>query len=135
MSSCSKVSTNAVVSPDGKFVAYLYPESHDPFAPANRIAIIPFAGGDPIKTFPIPGGIRLQIITQWSPDGKSIHYTATNNNATNIWSQPIDGGTATQVTDFKDSLMSGFAWSRDGKTLACTRGISLRDAVLISDTK
>jgi hypothetical protein len=31
------------------------------------------------------------------------------------------------------SLMTGFAWSRDGKQLACTRGVLVRDAVLISD--
>ncbi len=131
----SKVSTNPLVSPDGKLVAYLYPESHDPFAPANRMAIMPFEGGDPIQTFPIQGAIRLQIIAQWSPDGKSIHYTATNNNVTNIWSQPLDGGPAKQVTDFRDSLMSGFSWSRDGKHLACTRGILMRDAILISEAK
>ncbi len=130
-----RASINGIVSPDGKFVAYLYPESHDPFAPANRIAIIPFEGGEPIKTFPFPGATRIQTITQWSPDGKSIHYIATNNNVTNIWSQPLDGGPATQVTDFKDSLMSGFAWSRDGKNLACARGVSLRDAILISEVK
>ena len=35
------VSTNPMISPDGKFVAYLYPESADPFAPGNRIAIMP----------------------------------------------------------------------------------------------
>jgi hypothetical protein len=39
------------------------------------------------------------------------------------------------VTDFKDSLMAGFAFSRDGKQLACSRGILLRDAVLISEVK
>jgi eukaryotic-like serine/threonine-protein kinase len=131
----SRVATNPLVSPDGKFVAYLYPESHDPFAPSNRIAIIPFEGGDPIKTLPFPAGIRIQTIAQWSPDGKSILYNSTVNNVTNIWSQPLDGGPAKQVTDFKDSLLSGFAWSRDGKNLACTRGIQLRDAVLISESK
>lgn len=131
----SRVSTNGIVSPDGKYVAYLYPESHDPFAPGNRIAIIPFEGGDPIKTFSFPGATRLLTITQWSPDGKSVLYNLTVNNVTNLWSQPLDGGPAKQVTDFKDSLMSGFAWSRDGKTLACARGIQLRDAVLISEGK
>lgn len=129
------VSTNPLVSPDGKYVAYLYPTSHDPFAPANRIAIIPFEGGNPIKTLEFPGATRIQTITRWSPDGKSILYNHTLNNVTNIWSQPLDGGPATQITDFKDSLMSGFAWSRDGKNLACARGISLRDAVLISESK
>ena len=131
----SRVSTNALVSPDGKFVAYLYPESRDAFAPANRLAIMPFEGGDPVKIFPLPAAIRIGALSQWSPDGTSIHYTATNNNVTNIWSQPLDGSPAKQITDFKDSLMTGFAWSRDGKTLACTRGTQLRDAVLISDGK
>ncbi len=130
-----KVSINPLVSPDGQFVAYLYPESHDPFAPPNRIAVIPFEGGEPIKTLQFPPAVRINTIAQWSPDGKSIHYTATNNNVTNIWSQPLDGGPAKQITDFKDSLMSGFAWSRDGKILACTRGMQMRDAILISEVK
>ena len=131
----SKVSLNPVISPDGKFVAYLYPDSYDPFAPTNRIAIIPSEGGEPDKTFTYQAADRLATAVQWAADGKSILYTINRNNATNIWSQPLDGGPAKQVTDFKDSLISGFAWSRDGKTLACTRGISLRDAVLISETK
>jgi len=131
----SRVSTNPVISPDGKFVAYLYPDSYDPFAPTNRIAVIPFAGGEPIKTFSYAGAVRLQTAIQWSADGKSILYTMNKNDVTNIWSQSLDGGDAKQVTDFKDSLMSGFSWSPDGKNLASTRGISLRDAVLISEAK
>jgi hypothetical protein len=31
--------------------------------------------------------------------------------------------------------MTGFAYSRDGKQLACSRGILLRDAALISEVK
>ena len=62
-------------------------------------------------------------------------YTVNNNNVTNIWSQSLDGGQPKQVTEFKDSLMTGFAWSRDGKTLASTRGGLLRDAVLISESE
>jgi WD40 repeat protein len=38
----SSVATAPIISPDGKLVAYMYPESKDPFAPANRIAIISF---------------------------------------------------------------------------------------------
>ena len=68
-------------------------------------------------------------------DGKSLLYTMTGNNITNIWSQPVDGGPAKQVTEFKEMLMTGFAWSRDGKQLACTRGNLVRDAVLIRDLK
>jgi tricorn protease-like protein len=59
----------------------------------------------------------------------------TANNVTNVWSQPLDGGQAKQATEFKEMLMTGFAWSRDGKQLACTRGNLVRDAVLIRDLK
>ena len=125
---------NPIVSPDGKLLAYLYPESADPLAPPNRIAIMPIEGGEPIKTFAFQGPTITGVVADWSADGRSIFYTASNNNVTNVWSQSIDGGPPKQVTDFKDSLMTGFAWSNDGKTLASTRGILLRDVVLISDS-
>ncbi|HUE83409.1 MAG TPA: protein kinase [Pyrinomonadaceae bacterium] len=129
------VGSAPVVSPDGKLVAYVYPDSPDPFAPPNRIAVIPFEGGAPLKTFSFQESGTITMLPQWSVDGSSILYPVSNNNVTNLWSQSLDGGPPKQVTDFKDSLMTGFAWSRDGKQLACKRGILLRDAVLISDTR
>ena len=129
------VATTSTISPDGKSIAFTYPESPDPFAPANRLAIIPFEGGPIEKTFPVPATGTVLSVVQWSHDGKSILYTVTSNNVTNIWSQPIDGGAAKQVTDFKDLLMTGFAWSLDGKQLACTRGSLVRDAILVTDLK
>jgi len=129
----SRAAFNPMFSPDGKQVAYIYAESYDAFAPPNRIAIIPAEGGDPSKTFSFREGSRTQTLAQWSPDGKAIYYSSTLNNVTNIWSQPVDGGEPKQITQFKDGLMNGFAWTRDGKTLVCTRGSSTRDAVLISD--
>jgi len=39
----------------------------------------------------------------------------------------MHGGQAKQATDFKEMLMTGFAWSHDGKQLACTRGNLVRD--------
>ena len=130
------VATTSTVSRDGKSIAFTYPESSDPFAPPNRLAVIPFAGGAPIKTFTLPqGGTVLTAIHWWSHDGKSIYYTATTNNVTNIWSLPLDGGPPKQVTDFKDMLITGFAWSHDGKQLACTRGALVRDAILVTDLK
>ncbi|HEY2962060.1 MAG TPA: protein kinase [Pyrinomonadaceae bacterium] len=129
------VATMGVVSPDGKYIAYSYPESSDVTAPPNRLSVIPFDGGKVINTFTVPASGTVLAVVQWSPDGKSILYTVTANNVSNIWSQPIDGSPAKQVTDFKEMLITGFGWSRDGKQLACTRGNLLRDAVLISDMK
>ena len=127
-----RVAVGPAVSPDGKLLAYLYPESGDPLAPPNRIAVMPTDGGEPINVFPFQSSGTIAPVAQWSPDGKSILYQVSINNVTNLWSQPLSGGPPQQVTHFKDSLMTGYAWSRDGKTLACTRGLLLRDAVLIS---
>jgi serine/threonine protein kinase len=131
-----QVATTSTVSPDGKSIAFTYPESSDAYAPPNRIAVIPFEGGPPIKTFTVPqSGTGLTTIHWWAHDGKSIYYTTTTNNVTNIWSLPLDGGPPKQVTDFRDMLLTGFAWSHDGKQLACTRGALMRDAILVTDLK
>jgi Tol biopolymer transport system component len=129
------VATVANVSPDGRFIAYTYPESSDPFAPPNRLAVMPFEGGPVINTFKLPASGTVAIIIQWSADGKSILYSVNANNVSNIWSQPIDGGEPKQITKFNDMLITGFSWTRDGKKLACTRGTLLRDAILVTDLK
>jgi eukaryotic-like serine/threonine-protein kinase len=130
------VATTSTVSPDGRSIAFTYPESSDPYAPPNRLAVIPFEGGTPSKTFTLPqSGTVLTAIHWWAHDSKSIFYTATTNNVTNIWSLPLNGGPPKQVTDFKDMLVTGFAWSHDGKQLACTRGALMRDAILVTDLK
>ena len=130
-----RAATVASVSPDGKWIAYSYPESTDPSAPPNRIAIMPFDGGPTVQTFSFRESGTVLSLLQWATDGKSILYTTNTNNVSNIWSQPVDGGSAKQITDFTDMLMTGFAFSRDGKQLACTRGTLMRDAILISDLK
>ena len=130
-----RVVTVPAVSPDGKWIAYSYPESSDPLAPPNRIAIVPIEGGPPVKTFSFTASGTVLSLLQWAPDGKSVLYTVNANNVSNIWRQSIDGGPPKQITDFKEMLMTGFAWSRDGKQLACTRGNLMRDAILITDLK
>src|SRR2546423_2055068 len=128
-----------VVSPDGKFIAYLYPERANIQAtinaPPNKIAVIYFDGVAPIKTFEIPPSAAIGVTLRWSQDGRSLLYTATKNNVTNIWSQPLDGSAPKQLTNFTEYLMNTFNYSRDGHTLACTRGTVIRDAVLISDSR
>ncbi len=129
------VVTVAGISPDGKSIAYTYPESPDPFAPPNRVAVMPFEGGPATHTFEMTPSGAVSTIIQWSFDGKSLLYTINANNVSNIWRQPLEGGKPIQVTDFKELLITGFSWTRDGKDLTCTRGTLLRDAVLISDVK
>jgi len=130
-----RAATNPMTSPDGESIAFLYTDSADPLTPANRIAIMPFGGGEPTKTLEFAPAQTVLTVAQWSNDGKSILYTTNVNNVTNIWAQPIDGGSPKQITDFKELFMSGFAWSRDGKQLVCSRSNFTRDAVLITESK
>jgi len=127
--------TAATISPDGRLIALSYPDSHDPLAPPNRMAVIPFEGGAPLKTFEVASTRTVSTIVQWSADGKSLLYSMNANNVSNIWSQPIEGGPPKQITNFKEMLITGFALSHDGKQLACTRGNLFRDAVLVTDLK
>jgi serine/threonine protein kinase/Tol biopolymer transport system component len=129
--------TRPAVSPDGKLIAYLHSEGAGLLAsnaPVNRIAIISFDGGEPIKTFEMPQSGVIAPDLHWSLDGRSLLYTVNKNNVTNIWSQPLDGGQPKQVTDFKEDFIQAFDWSRDNR-LACSRGILVRDIVLISESK
>ncbi len=127
------VAAMGVASPDGKYIAYTYAESADPTAPVNRLAIMTADGAQTLKTFEAQTRGAAFSLIQWSPDSKAVVYTVTANNLTNLWSQPIDGGPVKQVTHFKDLLITSFAFSPDGKRLACTRGSSIRDVVLIED--
>jgi len=53
----------------------------------------------------------------------------------NLWRRPLDGGTPSQLTDFKSLFIDSFCYSRDGRQLVLARGSTTRDAVLITDEK
>ena len=69
--------------------------------------------------------------THWN----SFIYKDTIGGVGNLWSLPLDGGSAKQITDFKSDLIYYFAYSRDGKQLALARGNYTRDAVLITESR
>jgi len=128
----SKESDSPAVSPDGKWIACRY--WNEQIDSPKQIAVIPFAGGEPIKLFdgtqPGPGK-RIR----WTPDGRALTFVDTRGNVSNIWSQSVEGGPARRLTDFKDQLIFAHDWSPDGKQLACARGIRVTTIVLISDSR
>lgn len=123
------------VSPDGKQVAFSYREQ----APLSwRIAVIPFEGGQPTKIFNIELFISLGSALdtiRWAADGRGLTYIDTRNGVSNLWSQPLDGSSPKQLTDFKTDRIFNFDWSPDGKQLALSRGTLTSDVVLISNFK
>jgi serine/threonine protein kinase/Tol biopolymer transport system component len=123
----NKPSYAPVISPDGKLIACNYRNEAD--API-RMAVIPFEGGPPLKTFDLRGTYDRPI--RWTPDGRALAYIVTRDGVSNIWSQPLTGGGPKPLTDFKTQRISNFAWSRDGKQLALARGVTNSDVVLIT---
>jgi Tol biopolymer transport system component len=130
-----KYSNWPVVSPDGRLIACSY---RDGETSPWKVAVIPFAGGKPIKLFDIPMLSIPMLFWQrvrWSSDGRALTYIENRGGVSNIWSQPLDGGKPTQLTDFKTDRILNFDWSQDGKQLACVRGLMTSDVVLMSDLK
>jgi len=130
-----KSSTWAAISPDGKLVALRY---FDDQAKVNKIAVVAFTGGEPIKTLEVSVGFR-DVGLGWTSDSKAIIYADARgdgeNSADNIWSVPIDGGASKQLTKFSSGLVFAFQVSRDGKQIALSRGTQTDDVILLRDSQ
>jgi serine/threonine protein kinase len=124
-----RITFNPTVSPDGSLIACFYREDQ-PNAPA-KVAVIPFAGGDPVKVLNIPHSVSP--VLGWTPDARALTYIDTINGVSNIWSLPLDGGKPVQLTEFKTDQIFWFDLSRDGKQLALSRGTQTSDVILIKD--
>ena len=124
-----------VISPDGKWIACSYLDEN---GLKWQLAVFPFDGGAPAKTFDMPMPYLQHVVWQkirWTADGQALTYIDRRGGTSNIWSQSLSGGPPQQLTDFKADQIFNFAWSPDGKQLACARGVVTSDAILISDFK
>jgi|SRR5215469_3028480 len=86
----------------------------------------------PAAKFPMPTTGQIPDNTWtvlWKPDGTQVSYLFEQGSTTNVWTQPVSGGSPVQLTHFPDRVIA-FAWSPDGKQLAYTRVSTPRDVVL-----
>ncbi len=114
------------VSPDGKLIACRFREQDlTPF----KLGIIDFATGEILKAIDAP---PPETTYRWSADSRAVLYATRHSGVSNIWSQPIDGSAPKQLTNFKSDLIFGFALSKDGKSIALSRGSVSNDVILIS---
>jgi serine/threonine protein kinase/Tol biopolymer transport system component len=124
------------VSPDGKWIAFGYsPGQNQPVS----LAVVPFAGGQPVKVFPLPAtgqfpGVWTPAPLLWPPGGHAISFLNSVNGVDNIWEQAVTGGPPKPVTHFTSDKIFSFDWSRDGR-LALSRGTDTTDALLIKNFK
>ncbi|MGI8919805.1 MAG: protein kinase domain-containing protein [Pyrinomonadaceae bacterium] len=127
-----KLASQAAISPNGKLVACRYRERElSPF----QLAILAFEDGKTVKALDLPPSAFATPTLDWTPDGKAVLYVDNRGGISNIWSQPIDGGPARQVTFFNTDQIFAFDLGVDGKTLALARGNVSDDVVLIVEEK
>jgi hypothetical protein len=122
------------ISPDGNWIAAWLREPKDD--PTWRLGLIPTSGNGAVKFFEVAPTVSISwdALIRWTADGQNLTYIDHRGGVENVWGQSIDGGPAKQLTNFKDSRIFSFDWSREGRLLA-SRGVQTNDVVLISDAK
>ncbi len=78
---------------------------------------------------PVAGGESRQITTggsderpRWSPDGKKLAFLSSRHGTPQVYSIPLDGGEAAQLT-FLSTGADNELWSPDGKSIAFISGV------------
>jgi len=69
---------------------------------------------------------------RWTTDGKAVTYRDWGRG---LRRQPVDGGAPQRIPGLPDEKIYSDGWSGDGKLFAFTRGMEIRDVVLISNSK
>jgi serine/threonine protein kinase/Tol biopolymer transport system component len=117
------------VSPDGRLLAYFTPELPD--AKAWRLEIFDLTSTSVGKNFAVKEGANPTAGLHWAPGGGALTYVSDANGSQNIWELPMKAAVPKQLTDFHDAEIQSFAWSPDGKRLACVRSTKTIVPVLV----
>jgi Tol biopolymer transport system component len=81
-------------------------------------------GGAPLQEIEVPSTYTWYRLG-WTPDGHALTYMHyTTGNTQNVYMQPLAGGAPVQLTHFNSEpgMVLAYAWSRDGKKIAISRG-------------
>jgi dipeptidyl aminopeptidase/acylaminoacyl peptidase len=118
---CLKIKniTAVQVSPDGSKVLYTVREAvmtDDRCEYVNQVWLCNADGNNHIQ---LTKGDRNSSNPKWSPDGKTIAFTSSRDNKTNLYLLPVAGGEAEKVTDVKTGV-GNYNWGPDGSVIAFT---------------
>jgi Tol biopolymer transport system component len=124
------------VTPDGNALAVAILQLARKYGetPQQKIALIPLNSGASAAVRLIIPDPRLSQAPIFSQDGKALLYSIAQSGIDNIWSQPLDGGTGHQITNFSSDEISFYELTPDGKNLVLHRRRLSSDVVLLQDT-
>jgi serine/threonine protein kinase/Tol biopolymer transport system component len=116
------------ISPDSMWLAVRPPELP---VQSRKIGVVSAKDGKVARILSLPR------ILAWTVDARALTFKDRRTGAENLWLQPIDGSDPSQLTYFKedDYDIHSFAWSRDGRYLALSRGRFTTDIVLIKSVE
>jgi eukaryotic-like serine/threonine-protein kinase len=116
------------ISPDGNSIIWLEVRELD-----NRLVLNLFSIADQKSAY-YNVDPRATAPFAFTPDGKAITFVVREKGVDNLWTQPLSGGTSTQLTHFPSEEIWQFRYSPDGTKIAIERGHRESDAVLLRDT-
>lgn len=124
------LSMSPAISSDGKTIACFY---KDKTSSVIKVALIPFAGGQPTKLLDLPPTTATPAGLKWSLNGQALLFVNTLRGVSNLWKAPLDGSPPVRLTSFNSDLIFSFDVSPDEKQIVCARGKATNDAVLIRE--
>jgi serine/threonine protein kinase/Tol biopolymer transport system component len=121
------------ISPDGKLAAFAT------FASAGiakrQLALVPVESPRDTKLLELQRSATALGAIRFTPDGKAVVYAFHDQDAENLWLQPVDGSPGKQITNFKSEHITDFHWSFDGTKVGMVRGHTDSDVVLLEESK
>jgi serine/threonine protein kinase/dipeptidyl aminopeptidase/acylaminoacyl peptidase len=115
------------VSPDEQWAVGTYEEPG-----SSGLAVVSIGGVGPVRRFPFTYTPGLGFGATWAPGGHALENLVVRDGDTNLWRFPLDGSAPRPITTFTSEEILNYRWSRDGKTLAMSRGAQFSDVVLIT---
>jgi Tol biopolymer transport system component len=99
---------------------------------SSGLAVVPLDGSGPVHKFPSNLARGVGFGATWAPGGNALEDLVFQDGAANLWRFPLDGSAPRPVTTFTSEQILNYRWSRDGKTLAMSRGTLSADVVSIT---
>jgi dipeptidyl aminopeptidase/acylaminoacyl peptidase len=110
-----RVITDARISPDGRFVAYVVKRADlEKNGYSSAIYLAATEGGEPRQ---LTAGTGRDSAPRWSPDGRQLAFISDRGGSAQLYLLSLDGGEARQITDLEFGVGSP-AWSPAGDRLA-----------------
>jgi eukaryotic-like serine/threonine-protein kinase len=121
------------ISPDGKLAAFdTFPI---PSIAKKQLALVPVEAPQNTKILELQRPVPSSGAVRFTHDGKAVVYQFYDQDAENLWLQPLDGSPGKQLTNFKAERIADFHWSLDGSKLGMVRGHTDSDVVLLQEAK